>query len=325
MNSFSFGGAWSKGVGLFSGRAAGQALILVGLGTLLPAILQYALIGGPAGLMNPAMLSGAMGGLSAASGALAVAALIGGYVLQIGSYFGSWRLGLANGPNVAGSVGYGLVAGLLVVIGLGLALALLSAVLAPVFGPAAALLLVILFLMLFAFLYTLIAAIVAVALFLLLILSMIVGVSMGQAGFAATLVGGSGGVAVVAVLLCVLLLWLAARFSCTTSVMAHRRSLNAFSAIGESWRLTADDQFRIMIYLGLIGLVMTVIAFIAAIGAGVVVAASFEGGGGPSDIGTGAMILTLIIGIPFAYLTVLVPGGIYREVASSNVSADLFD
>jgi hypothetical protein len=322
MNQFSFRGAWSKGVGLFSGAAGGHALILIGLGILVPFALQYALVGGPLGLMNPAAAAGAAG--MAGMGAIAVVAMVAGYILQMGSYFGSLRLGLEKSRNVAGAVIYGLIAGLAAVVGLGLVFGAVAVGLTWLLSTLAFPLILVLAFLLAAAFYAWAAALVAVALFLILVLAMVLGASTGQIGAAATLVGGDGSVAVIVLFLMVVLLWLTARYGCTTAVMADRRIFNPFAAMRESWRLTADDQFSIMGYLALMGLVLSVIIFVSIVVAGLALASVFQLGDSAADIGLAGMILVIVMGIPFAYLTVIVPGGIYRQITGSYDSADIF-
>ena len=323
MNQFSLGGAWSKGVGLFSGEAAKQAMILIGLGIAAPFIIQFALVGGTSGLVNSPLVSGPSGLMAVAgAGGVVLLAMAIGYVLQVGSFFASWRLGLARNETLVGAIAYGLPAAVVVIVGTVLAAAALGFVFTQI-GALGAFLLIVAVLILFAMLYTLVAATLAVTIFVMLLLAMILGVTMGQAGFAATLVGGYGFMAVIAILLSILLLWLAARFSCTAAVMADRKSFNPFAAMAESWRLTAYDQFRVMLYLGLIGLVLAIVLAVGAVAIGVGFASSFQGGAPPA-LGIGALILGLIVGIPFAYLTVLLPGGIYRELAAPDYSAEIF-
>jgi hypothetical protein len=326
MNEFSFGGAWSKGVGLFSGSAAGHALILIGLGIVAPFALQMVAVGSWSGFMNPALLGGDGFGNFASLGTIFGLAVIAGYVLQIGSYFGSWRLGLGAGENVAAAAIYGLIVALLLVVGFMLVLGLLGFLAMQGSTILGTILVALAFMLLIMTLYTVMAILFIVGMFLMLVLTMIFGAAMGQAGVAAAFFGGgSGAVVVVFLVILAVLLWLTARLSCTASVLASRRGFNLFGAMAESFRLTVEDQIKITGYLALIGLVLSIIAFVGAIvvGASVVASMGTAGASAPS-LGMGAMILGLIVGIPFAYLTVLVPGGIYRELAGSTVSAEVF-
>ncbi len=86
--------------------------------------------------------------------------------------------------------------------------------------------------------FTLVVAVVAVGLALMLALTMVMGAATGQVGMAATMVGGSGVVAVVILVLCGVTLWLAARLCCTTALLAERRSFNLIAALKTSWDLT---------------------------------------------------------------------------------------
>src|SRR5688500_14194979 len=115
MNQFSLGNAWSKGVSFFSSQALNHAIVLIGLGVLVPTVVQYVIAGGVTGMMNPAMIGGGIGAFSAL-GAAALIALLASYVLQLGSYFGSWRLGFGEGEPLGVAIVYGPIAGVLVIV-----------------------------------------------------------------------------------------------------------------------------------------------------------------------------------------------------------------
>lgn len=316
MNQFSLGNAWSKGVGFFGGQPAMHALILIVVGILVPAALQLLIAGGLEGMANPlAMGQAGLGGLTALGGLTVLLVMAAGYVLGIGSYFGSWRLGLGAGEDTGGAIVYGLIAGLLVVILFVGLIVLFGVLMSQASVTVGAILFIATMMLLLSAIYTAMAALVAVGMFLMLLLMLAFGATMNAIDPGMGLGEGGGAVAVVIGLgLAVLLLWLSARFCCVAPAMADRRSLNLALGFGESWRLTAEHQWRIMGYLALLGIVLVVILFVLSIVVGAGMVAGMGGGGGPPQVGAGAMILGLLFGIPFAYLVVLVPAGIYREL-----------
>lgn len=321
MNQFSLGNAWSKGVSFFSSQALNQAIVLIGLGVLVPTVVQYLIAGGATGMMNPAMMGGGLQTFTALGGA-AVIAMIVSYVLQLGSYFGSWRLGFGEGEPLAGAIVYGLIAGVLVIVAF-VAVFIVAGIFMQASPSLGAILMALLLLPLVAALYTVWAALIAIVMFLVMLLVLAFGASMSDMNPAAALTGG-GGVAVLVILaLLAVLLWLSARFSCATSIMADRRTFNLLTGLSESWRLTAASQWRIVGYLALLSVVLMVLFVVLAMIVGVGMAQSFQGGGVP-EVGLGMIIATLIISIPLAYLTVLVPAGIYRELGGGETSAKVF-
>src|SRR5437763_1935806 len=92
MDSFSIGGAWSFGLRFFAHRRALQILVLIGIGLVAPVLLQFAFFGQTLG-RNPTLMG--PGEAAAAGGAAATIVLIVSYMLQLASYFTSWRLGFA--------------------------------------------------------------------------------------------------------------------------------------------------------------------------------------------------------------------------------------
>ena len=147
---------------------------------------------------------------------------------------------------------------------------------------------------------------------------------MGNIGFAATLVGGSGLIAVVLLVMSAILLWLAARFSCTTSLMAERRSFNMIAAMRESWRLTLDEQWVIVRYLALIAFALALLLVGGAALAGVGVSAFVEGGALPEGESVAGALIGMAVGLPLAFLSVMVPAGIYRELDQGAMTAEVF-
>lgn len=328
MNPFSLGNAWSKGISFFSGQAAGHAIILIGVGILVPLVLQFVLLGGPMA-MNPAMMAGDPSTLMALGTTMLLLSVVN-YLLQMGSYFGSWRLGFGAGENVGGALVYGLVAAL-VFMGCFLVLIILMAVIAggaAQGGGGAMLILMLLFLIplmiLFAMLFTVIMAFVCVLLLIALLLVLAFGAgSLGQYNASLEMLGGGAIVVLISLIIAALLFWITARFSCVTSYMAHRKTYNLFEAMGASWRMTAANQWRILGYLALLGIVLLVVFFLVGMIAGASMMGSMAGGGMP-EVGIGTVIVGLIVSIPLAYLLVLVPAGIYRELGGGADSAQVF-
>jgi len=327
MNPFSMGNAWSLGFGFFSRSALNHAIILIGVGIVAPFILQYVIAGGPTGMMNPAMMGESGLGMLATAGGAFLLVMVVSYVLQTGSYFGSWRLGFGADETLGGAIVYGLVAGLLAVVALAVLFIVLGLVVSQSGSAGGAILVALLFLiplmLVFAILYTVLVAVAAVAMFLALLLALAFGASMGELSPALDMTGGGGLVVLVALAIIMLLFWATVRFSCVTSAMAHRKTFNPIVGLSESWRLTAANQWRIMGYLALIGVVLLVVIFVATMIVGASMLGSMQGGGVP-DVGLGTAIISLLIGIPIAYLVVLVPAGIYRELGAATDAAEVF-
>ena len=337
MRQFSLGSAWTSGTAFITREPANHAIILIGIGVAAPLLLQLVLLGGPTGMMNPATLGqGAMTGAAGLAGAFLLVSVLG-YILQTGSYFASWRIGLAQGETAGGAIVYGLIAGLLaivVVVALLMVLGLIvggvamSAAGSPGAAPGGAAILIIFGLMVpmlifFATLYTtMMAAFSVIMLFMLLLLTLF-GASFGASDALPWAGAAAGMVGLVGLLLVALLFWLTARFSCATSIMADRKSLNFFGAMSESWRLTAPHQWRILAYLALLGVLAGIGLVVISGVAGVSMMGSVANGGAP-EMGVTAIIMSLLFGIPLAYLTVLVPAGIYRELAGTVSAAEVF-
>lgn len=288
MNRISISQAWSHATSFFNGQMANHAIILIGVGIVIPFILQFALMGGAAANMfDPAALaSGGAGALAAMSGTVMVLALVN-YILQNGSYFASWRLGLSGGQEGVGpALAYGMVAAL--------PFLLLSIVIVIIVGLAA----------------------------FLIFGSALAPMMMGGAQPSESQAMGAVGLVLLALpIFLLLILWLAARFCCMGPVMADRGTYNILTGLGESWRLTAASQWKIMGYFILIFIVLLVIFFIVGMVAGVSMLAS---GGAPSGESViGVVIAALLLGVPMAYLQVAVPAGIYRALGQGNV-ADVF-
>ena len=330
MEEFRFGKAWSTGFGLVKRSALHQAILLIGVSVLAPMIIQYAALGTLVGSTNPLLMGRAGGiGISQSFGGIILVATVAGYMLQTAGYFGSLRVGLAHESSLGRALAYGLLAALMTIAISAVALVaaggafsqiMTSPGLIFVFGVLAAA--PVLFVT--SLFYTSMSAMISVGIATTLLLLMGIGAATGNIGLAATTVGGSGAVAVMLIALSFVWLWLAARLSCVTSIMAERKSYNLVAAIGESWRLTWEDQWGIVRYLAVLGLGLIVCLFAAMIVIGLGAAATLNIGappqGGPAVLGG----LTLLMGIPLAYLGVMIPGGIYRAVYSVSDDAAIF-
>jgi len=318
VREFSYGNAWTLGVRFFAGHPVTHAIILIGLGVLLPLIVQFAIAASPEAAFGPLQT----GDGSPESGGFGPRALVGSvvsYLLPVTSYFVSWRLGFGHGAGLSREFAFGFAASVLTLIGFillfgGFAYGLGQ--LSPAMGVIAGLTAFMLF---FAILLTTMAALFLVGLSVVLGVTMVLGSVTGNVGLAATLVGGSGFVVVLLIVVAGIMLWLASRLSCTTLLMAERRNLNLFAAMAESWRMTWDDEWRIMRYLAVIGLALGLLVFGAAFAAGAGLA-TFTGAP-PSQQGIGMSVAAFVVGAPVAYLSVLVPAGIYRELAGEQVAA----
>jgi hypothetical protein len=78
-----------------------------------------------------------------------------------------------------------------------------------------------------------------------------------------------------------------------------------------------------MTYLALLGIILCVVLFVFFM----ILGASMMGGvasGGVPSLGIGVVIMMLVVSIPFAYLTALVPAGIYRALFEGTEVAEVF-
>lgn len=263
MNKISISQAWSYATSFFAGQGANHAIALIGVGIVVPLILQFALGGGA--MMADPMSMAAGGGLAAMGGLMILLSLIN-YILQTGSYFASWRIGLSNGSEPLGSaLAYGMVAALPTLL-LGIVVVVVLALIGfVVFGSALA--------------------------------PVMMG---GQPG------AGMGGLMLLLMLLFFLfVLWLAARFCCTGPVMADQRTYNILTGLGESWRMTAASQLKIFAYFILIGVALFVVFLILGMIVGVSMFAGGGAPSGGSMVGLiiGALLLSipmayLQVGVP---------------------------
>jgi hypothetical protein len=330
MDSFSMRGAWAFGFRFFAGRPWAHAFLLIVIGVVVPALLQYLLA--QAGAAGPGLAGRGMSAIvdRSAGSAVPAGAAILAYYLQLASWFMSWRLGFGGGRSLGGAILFGLVAALLA-----------AALFALIGGPAiwvsrwaeaagipfiGLLVALIPLAMIFSLFYTLPSALIATVASIVLVFTMLFGTVTGRVGMAATLIGGgSGAVVVLFLVMSAALLWLAVRSSCTASLMADWKSFNLIAAVRESWRLTLEDQWLILRYLALIAFGLAILIIALSLAAGIGAAAYFQGSPGPGPGGQiAALALGMAIGAPFAFLIVLLPAGIYRELTRSTMAAEVF-
>lgn len=314
MNRFSIGQAWSQATGFFSGHAANHAIALIGVGIVIPLALQWIIVGNPmANALNPAMMADPSMMAGMGMGILFMSLL--SYVLQFGSYFASWRLGLGSSAgDLTGGLRFGMIAAL-VLVGILLATLIVAGLLAYAISPWVAFPFILLLLLCFVIMYP--------ALFgFLAILFLLIGVfgSYALSSMAPMMGGGAGGGIgiLMMVLVGLLMLWLAARLCCTAPSMADRDEYLPFEAMKRSWAMTSEGQWRIAGYFLLIGAVILVVAVILAL----IVGSAFQSmvmGGGVPGFGT-VILMTVLISIPMAYFTVAIPAGIYRSLGQADVS-----
>ena len=116
MDTFSMRGAWAFGFRFFAHRPWLHLLVLVGIGVVLPSALRFAVAGSLSAGPDPGVTGlGASTAMAPGSGAGAIAgaALLLGYYLQLASWFMSWRLGFAAARPPGGAILFGLLAALL--------------------------------------------------------------------------------------------------------------------------------------------------------------------------------------------------------------------
>jgi hypothetical protein len=327
MASFSILRAWSLGFRFVARHWLLHVLILVGLGIALPVALQYALIGGPIETVNLGQVGPNPFRTDwVVTEPVLLAVLLAGYVLQTGSYFAAWRVGFGGRPG--GALLYGLLAGLLAVALVAVARVIgeysSRLVVSPDtwFVAVACFLLPLLFVMTALFVTQ--AVMVAAVVVLLLAFAMGFGMFTGNLGLAATLVGGDGSIAVLLLVLSGVLFWLGARLSCATSLMASRGSLNILAAVRDSWRMTLEDQMAITRYLFLVGAVIALVIIGTGVALGEYMRAIPRSGVGYTfDLFT--LVWRLALTLPLAFLTVMVPAGIYRVLTDDQISAEVFE
>lgn len=262
MNKISIGQAWSYATSFFAGQGANHAIALIGVGIFLPLILQFALGGGA--MMTDPMSFASGGGVAAMGGLMMLTSLVN-YILQTGSYFASWRIGLSNGSEPLGS--------------------------ALTFGVIAALP---------ALLLGIVVVLVLVLIGFVMFGSALAPMMMAEQPSAA----GGGLMLLLMLLFFLFVIWLGARFCCTGPVMADQRTYNVLTGLGESWRMTAASQWKIFAYFLLIGVALVVLLMILGMIVGVsMFAGGTPGAGSIIGIVIGALLLSipmayLQVGVP---------------------------
>lgn len=285
MNRISISQAWAYTTSFFSDQHANHAIALIGVGIVGATVIQL-LLGGGAVAMDPATLASGAGAM-AALGATAFLVGIIGYILQSGSYFASWRMGLAPGQETIGSaLGYGMIASLPVLLVTIAFILVIGLVLGVLFGTA--------------------------------FIPLLTGGQPSPESAA-----GSAGLILLAMpVFFAFFLWIAARFCVMGPIMAAGRSFNPLPALAESWRMTAASQWKLMGYFVLLFIVAMIISMIIGLVFGV---SAFIGGGAPGSDGSFAVfaILGALASIPLAYLYVGIPAGIYKALGGGD-RADIF-
>jgi hypothetical protein len=317
MNRFSIGQAWSYATGFFNGQAANHAIALIGIGIVVPLALQWIIVGNPmTNALNPAMMAdpSMMAGMGV--GLLVVSLLA--YVLQFGSYFTSWRLGLdSNAADLGSGLRFGMIASL-VLVGMLIATLIVAGLLAYFVTPWLAFPFVLVVLLYFIIMYPALFGFMAILFLLLGVFGSFAMSSMApMMGGGASAAGGGVGILFM-VVIGLFMLWIAARLCCTAPSMADREEYLPFDAMKRSWAMTSEGQWRIAGYFLLIGAVILVIGFILALVIGSAFSSMVMGGGVPG-IGT-VILVTVLVSIPMAYFTVAVPGGVYRAIGRDDVS-----
>lgn len=313
MNRFSIGQAWSNATSFFTGGGANFAVIIIGFGILIPFILQWVIMGDPMGnAFNPVALADGGDALTGMGVALIAISLLS-YILQFGSYFASWRLGLGGDrSDLVGGLRYGMVAAT-IYIGLLIAAGILTGLLAYATTPWLVFPLLLFIMLFFVIIYPPLFGFLAIMMLLLAAIGSFAMNSMAPFMGEAL---GSGVALMIMVLFGLLFLWLAARLCCTAPAMADRQDYLPFDAMRRSWALTAEGQWKIVGYFLLIGVVLLVLAIIL----GLVIGSSFQSmmmNSSAPGIG-GMLALTILVSIPIAYFTVAVPAGIYRTLSTEN-------
>ncbi len=161
----------------------------------------------------------------------------------------------------------------------------------------------------------------AAILFLLLMLAIGIGIggilavlliTMGAGLFAAGAgVGSIGIIALIGLLLVIVMLWLFARLSVVTPVMADAGSVNPLFGISQSWRLTGPNQWSIVGYLLLLVIALLVISTV--VGGLVGLFGGFVGG----------IATLLLVDVPVAIVSLAVVVGIYLALNPRN-AGDVF-
>jgi hypothetical protein len=328
MDGFSISGAWTQGYRFVAQGTLVHFLILVLIGIAAPLGLQYAIVGAPIDASPSPMTSGpSMMQMVGAPMVLLTLAL--SHLLQAGSYFASLRFGFDAQRTPAGAVAWGLAAGIAAT------LIIAAAYVLAFFGgwaflmPETVVLAIIFFALPLVVVYALFflagAIMAAATIIVLLAFLFVYGAIQGYPDLVLIPFGGSGLIVVVMLVLSYLLFWLAARFSCVLPLMAERGDLNVFTAIAESWRLTWEEQWRITRYIALVGFGIALAVIGISLAVGVSTGELMRGGTLGVEGGTGELVLRFVFGIPIAFLSVMLPAGIYRRLVGEATPVEIFD
>jgi hypothetical protein len=322
MDGFSIREAWSYGFRFVSEGAAVHFLILVLIGIAGPLAVQYLMIGMAIDAAASPMTSGPMM-MQAVGAPVIVLALALSHVLQVGSYFACLRFGFSRGGSPVAAIAWGLAAGLIatLVVAVGYVVAIFGT--QAIASPATLIFAIIIMLLPLIIVYSLFFISQAIFAAATLILTMIITLVIAPQSLSYAY--GGGLTVIIMLVMSALLFWLSARFSCVTPLMAERENVNVFAAIGESWRITSEEQGPITRYLMLVGFGVAIIVIAISF----VVGASSGGlGQGRSGLGrdtTGELVLRFLFGIPIAFLSVMLPAGIYRRLVGEEAPTEVFD
>lgn len=330
MNAFGIKQAWALGYRALAPRLSEHLLILAIIGVAGPMLMDIMLRELNAVAASQTITVGNRIPETASERLLSLLGHAFGDVLRSGSYFAAWRIALGRGQPAVAAIAYGIMMGLLVG-GLGLVVNIIGngAIARLLDSPAMAYLAMLVFFLpfalLFALFYTVLAVMMAGTTVVFVVLLIVSYGTAGGSDSAVTPIAGAGGLfTLLALLLSALTLWLSARLSCVTALLAERGGFNLPAAIGESWRRTAATQWAIVRHLALIGGGLAILLVGASYSLGGV--GTFIQPGGILAQSQGLTILIhLAVGLPFALLTVMVPIGIYRQLEARSPDADVFE
>lgn len=293
MAGLSLNDAWNEAVAFARGNMQ-MVAIWAAVGVVVPTVAQLLIVGGTA--EQQAMLTQMMSGsdptamMAALGGGLALLTIFS-QLVTTASYFGAWRMGLAQTDVPAAQAG---------------AYALGAAV-------------------------TSLILLALIFFFALLVLFIPLGLIGGLGAMRGGNVGAGGmlaavGVAVIAMLLIFpLMLWLAARLSVMGPAMASAGSINPLYGVTQSWQLTKASQWTILGYFVLLVIALIVVSMVI----GIVVAAGMMIGGafGPGEAGVGTTLFATLVGaalgIPLAMAYIAIPAGLFRALSPDN-KVDIF-
>lgn len=292
MNGFSLGRAFSETFAFLKNNWLSM-LLWMGGAVLVLAIVFSVMIGG-----NLAILTN---GATGPDNAGAVLAFIGQFflfglfamVVTYGAGMMIWRMGLSR-EGSPGDIGWALLAGL---------------------SYAFAMFVI----MIAAYLVIVLAAMVVMVVF------GVTGGSMGAFSNPGSMGMGGGMIAaMIALYLAVIvaIMWFQGRMLVAGPIMADRRTTNPFSAIAQSWRMSAPAQWHILGFLVVFSILSYVIFFVLGMLGAAVIAAV---GGQSAMSGVAAMIaIGIIVYLPFLMIWMSIPPGVYRALGGIDDSAEVF-